>query len=302
MSVRKNIPFDEILEEFRKFYERLEILLREDIGDSPQKDDLVLTVRKLDSIEQRLRKIYQFAIFGESPDGYLIEGDVHLLGNYLRRVEEFLDSLGSNFLKANYERLGYLYDLYNARINLDGDNGCTCEPEPILSVRDVALLGCVDERSVRNAISKGEIKSSKDGSATAIVNAEARRWLSGRRGYKPTKWPGVDMEGLDHVNTISQFTDYLQMRRREIAPSEFTEEFLTASISESPTLDEGLLYGDEVQVSTKDVKTLESGEFPWPISICHHFSVFYKVTERSMTETVMKVFFPDQYQLLFSSD
>jgi len=304
MAVRKNVPFDEILREFRKFYESIETFLRQDVGDHPEQGDLVLTARKMESIEPRLKKIYQFAVFGEDPDGaYMsIDGDIHLLGAYLRNPDEFLYSLGSNFAKAKYEKLDYLYGLYSARITLDGDNGCVEEPQPFLSVQDVALLGCLDERSVRNAISQGDIKSRKDGSATVIQNAEARRWLQDRRGYNPTIWLGKDMDGLDSVKTTSQFTNYLQTRRKEIAPSDSIEDFLSASISEFPTLDAAKLFGNEVHISAKDVQILEGGEFPWPISICYQFSVFYKVTDRSMTETVMKLFFPDQYQLLFSAD
>lgn len=303
MAVRKNIPFDEILEELRKFYESLETFLREDdIGGLEHDKELPLTANKIKTSTARLKKVYRFAVAGEGPDGSLINADIYLLGKYLTNAEELLFGLGSSFSKANYKRLGYLYDLYNARISLDGDNDCIHEPEAFLSVKEIALLGCIDERSVRNAISHGDIKASKDGSATAISNAEARQWLSGRRGYNPTVWTGNDMEGLDRVNTISQFTDYLQTRRKEIATSDSIEDFLSASISESPTLDVTMLFGDEVQISAKDVQILESGEFPWPISICYQFSVFYKVTNLSMTETVMKLFFLDQYQLLFTAN
>jgi hypothetical protein len=80
------------------------------------------------------------------------------------------------------EETGFLADMisrWTARYDLD--NGSD------LSVPGLALLADMNERSVRNATSlEGEARLTLQSDQTA-ANVEARRWLAGRRGFRPTE-------------------------------------------------------------------------------------------------------------------
>lgn len=52
-----------------------------------------------------------------------------------------------------------------------------------LDAKDLAALANMNERSVRNAMAAGDLKTDERG---LVENDEAHRWLSGRRSFKPT--------------------------------------------------------------------------------------------------------------------
>lgn len=57
-----------------------------------------------------------------------------------------------------------------------------------LSIKEIALLADMDERSVRNASNPktpGALKTVQIGKRTMVEPEEAKRWLSGRKGYVP---------------------------------------------------------------------------------------------------------------------
>lgn len=59
-----------------------------------------------------------------------------------------------------------------------------------LTLAEVALLANMDERSVRNAANPklpDPLKTEQVGKRSLVTPEEARRWLSGRRGFIPTK-------------------------------------------------------------------------------------------------------------------
>lgn len=56
-----------------------------------------------------------------------------------------------------------------------------------LTFREVALLARVEERSVRNAASAKELETVRDDTRTYVHVDAARKWLSGRRGFIPSK-------------------------------------------------------------------------------------------------------------------
>lgn len=73
-----------------------------------------------------------------------------------------------------------------------------------LTIQEVALLARMTERSIRNAAapsSSTPLKSDKIEGLTIIKAAEADRWLSGRRGYKPTEFP-EDIEARKEIFSV----------------------------------------------------------------------------------------------------
>lgn len=126
-------------------------------------------------------------------------------------------------LDANTET-GFLADMidrWTARFNLD-DGGT-------LTLAQLATLADMNERSVRNATSlEGEagLKVNQD---QTVDNNEARRWLSGRRGFEPT----VFQKFADDPAALNQ-----QLSKAEIPA--FVAQRLATHFSET-ALDEWLL-------------------------------------------------------------
>lgn len=62
-----------------------------------------------------------------------------------------------------------------------------------LTIREIALLADMDERSVRNAANPAAanpLKTISVGKRTMVEVEEARRWLAGRKGFVPTRREG----------------------------------------------------------------------------------------------------------------
>jgi hypothetical protein len=67
--------------------------------------------------------------------------------------------------------------------------------EEDLTIRDVALLCGLDERTVRNATGsevEGRLVTTKVGGSVYISPADAALWLSGKRNFKPTVFGGAN--------------------------------------------------------------------------------------------------------------
>jgi len=58
-----------------------------------------------------------------------------------------------------------------------------------LTLQELALLADMDERSVRNAASQKQLATEQVGKRSLVTTEEARRWLSGRKGFVLTKFP-----------------------------------------------------------------------------------------------------------------
>lgn len=90
--------------------------------------------------------------------------------------EEFMGVIASD---QSLEHLAHMVHLAEARANLDEGHS--------LTVNELSLLADMNERSVQNATSAaGESRLMVDERGVA-TNAEARRWLAKRRGFKPTQ-------------------------------------------------------------------------------------------------------------------
>ena len=67
----------------------------------------------------------------------------------------------------------------------DGESDFDC-----LTLTEIALLADMDERSVRNAAhpkANNPLKTERMGKRSVVSALEAKRWLSGRRGFTPTQ-------------------------------------------------------------------------------------------------------------------
>lgn len=111
-------------------------------------------------------------------------------------------------------------DAASARAALDGQEGAWNDH---LSTRQLALLADITEGAVRNALSQGGAAG-----LTAIPGAkpvrvsldEARRWLPGRRGFRPTPTGPSDdpvmtdrLRGFDRMEQLTDFVGRHAVRR-----------------------------------------------------------------------------------------
>jgi hypothetical protein len=138
--------------------------------------------------------LYSYAVEGlEPPNGSPVRGDFY----DILCLPGSLQKLPPNLFKV--------YFLAQARHVFDGGSR-EYEDEPVpdgfLTVREVAALADMDERSVRNAMnpkSPDRLTGQPHANRTFIPVAEARRWLKGRRGFQPTK----KADGEDHEALMS---------------------------------------------------------------------------------------------------
>ena len=148
---------------------------------------------------------------------------------------------------------------------------------------EVALLANVDVRTVRNAISSGELISFKneDNGDVYIENAPARRWLHGRRGFKQTV-KSEDALDLECIATPAEFGALLKAQRSRTD---------TAGPDVKPTV-------SHPSVTTEALSQLEAGIFTLPLDAVLPVSDFYLLDRKEFLRCVMRVFFCEELQLL----
>ncbi len=150
-----------------------------------------------------------------------------------------------------------------------------------VSIETLALLASVDIRTVRNAISAGELTSQKMGSNVYIDNASARNWLSGRRSFRPTqmKFVGIDVTS---ISSPAEFGSFLSVQRKKLG----TE------------IDDKKLMLFHPLIDSKAIKEIEMGMFKLPLDTVTPLSDFYQIDRDDFLVTIMKVFYRDQYRAL----
>lgn len=138
---------------------------------------------------RHLSVYYEYAYDARLPAGHA--ETINPYNNLAEHLRDFSEKFGPDAgyfdlcldvvgLDAN-EETGFLADMisrWTARYDLDEGSE--------LSIAQVALLADMNERSVRNATlleGEGRLTVKPD---QAVGNIEARRWLAGRRGFRPT--------------------------------------------------------------------------------------------------------------------
>lgn len=155
-----------------------------------------------------------------------------------------------------------------------------------ITLHKLALLANVDIRTVRNAVSAGDLVTTKMDDEIYLENASARRWLCGRRGFKPTLLKGeAGKQSLDDVNTPAEFAAFLLARRQRV--------------SNKP---EGVANGKLVVLypgaTAQAMQQLEAGVFALPLDATLPIADFYQLDRKSFLNCVMRVFFLDELRLL----
>ena len=153
----------------------------------------------------------------------------------------------------------------------------------VIALTKVALLAGVDIRTARNAASAGELIAFKRDDAVYVENASARRWLRGRRGFKPT------VEALDgaawkveNVRTPGHFASFLQQQRLRIGADPASDKWV----------------GLHPSLTLETLQELEGGVFTLPLDAVFPLADFYDVGRKELLACVMRVFFEEELRLL----
>jgi hypothetical protein len=151
-----------------------------------------------------------------------------------------------------------------------------------VSIGTLALLASVDIRTVRNAISAGELTSQKMGSNVYIDNASARNWLSGRRSFRPTQMKVVGIESVTSISSPAEFGWFLSAQRQKLGNE----------------IDDKKLVLFHPLIDSKAIKEIEMGVFKLPLDTVTPLSDFYQIDRNDFLVTIMKVFYGEQYRAL----
>ena len=150
-----------------------------------------------------------------------------------------------------------------------------------IPLHKLSLLADVDPRTVRNAISAGELKAEKTEDGLIIDNASARKWLQGRRGFKATFSVTGTRITLEQIKNPGEFTSFLKARRSEI---QVDEKFYELHPIEAANIDK-----------------IEQGIFALPINAVFPLADFYQLNRQYFLDCVMRVFFDEQLSVILDS-
>lgn len=158
-----------------------------------------------------------------------------------------------------------------------------------LDVERVALLANVDVRTVRNAISSGALPAD-DG---RIGCSDARAWLLGRKGFKPTIHAHEGAQALPEVDSAEQFGALLRRCRiRRLHEVVTNAEAVLDPLAVELPLD---AYPGLTQEMLREV---EAGVFRLPLNQIAPLADFYGLPRVDFLRCVMRVFFPEQLAIL----
>jgi hypothetical protein len=161
-----------------------------------------------------------------------------------------------------------------------GDGRFALDDGESLEILKVALLAGVDVRTVRNAVSAGDLMTSKQGDNRFVENSSARQWLHGRKGFKPTVHRNeLDISDLAEIDSPAAFGAFLADRRERLGIS-------SSLVPLAPF------------VSSEALEKLEAGYFPLPLDAVFPVADYYQISRPDFLETVMGVFFADELSAL----
>ena len=224
---------------------------------------------------QTMSDIYDYAVNGVVPEGdddCCTEIDAYDIINFVDTSEDPVSQDWFNIIQMGDCRFGL-------------DEGTA------FSLKKLALLANVDIRTVRNAISSGDLIIDNEAVRPSlnpdreifIDNASARRWLHGRRGFKPTVYQSSEKtQPLESIKTPSEFGVFLTNRRQQLGLQEQGVKLLVLHPSATP----------------KAIEQLEAGIFTLPLDAVFPIADFYQLDRKTFLQCVMRVFFFDEMQML----
>jgi len=148
-----------------------------------------------------------------------------------------------------------------------------------LDLDRIALLASVDIRTVRNAVSAGDLVAEQG----FVDNAIARRWLHGRKGFKPTVVSSsAENLALEDIRTAAEFGAFLKKQREQIGLKDGNQKLTIFH----PCANAGTM------------QQLEAGVFTLPLDAVFRVADFYQLSRKALLESVMRIFFSEELDAL----
>jgi len=219
---------------------------------------------------QLLEAVFEYATNGvmlpiayDAPDGLVLDANEVLM-------------LVSSYEAQPSKEWDDIIAMADGRFSLDAGH-------PI-DIYKVALLAGVDLRTARNAASSGELVTFKNDNFVFVESASARSWLMGRKNFKPTVVP-EETASLRDVRTAVEFASFL-VAAREKRGLDFE------------TDPRGVAHP---AVTAEALKKLEQGVFELPLDAVFPLAEFYALDAKAFLETVMRVFYRAELDVLTKS-
>jgi hypothetical protein len=144
-------------------------------------------------------------------------------------------------------RCRHVVDMAIGRWNLECDDGRN------LTVRHLALLAGMTEATVRNSLSNEQIRT--QGKPAALASEVAAKWLSGRKGFVPTRHEQNKREFWDaHTRNRLMASRLLSGMRELLADLSMTPEALAKKAQLPARAVSDFLAG---QIDVSDLRTIE---------------------------------------------
>lgn len=230
---------------------------------------------------RELSALYEYAINGVVDSEYDTQyADRSYIVTNGAAIIEVLSS-GEGRLSPEWTEI---YTMGDGRFCLDGGER--------ISLLKLALLARVDLRTVRNAASAGHLVTCKEEKmleqdTVFAENASARRWLLGRKGFKPTLLTNLEREQIGEINSPSGFGSFLAQQRKDVEEVLDAADIAKRSVNH-PSVNQGA------------INQLESGVFTLPLDAVFPIADYYQVSRKEMLECVMRVFFSEELSMLAS--
>jgi hypothetical protein len=168
------------------------------------------------------------------------------------------------------------------KIIMMGDGRFSLDTGGDIEIMKLALLADVDIRTVRNAVSSGELTSNKVDNIVFITNRSALLWLSNRRAFKPTKFITSAKKELVAINGAVELGAFLQSKRESMGLE----------------LPRQSIHAGKSVIQPSDLRHLESGVFDLPLYTVDALADFYQIPKVELLNIIMSVFFPDYLRLI----
>lgn len=160
-----------------------------------------------------------------------------------------------------------------------GDGRFALDTGSDIEIAKLALLADVDIRTVRNAVSAGELKADKVNNTVYVTHQSAISWIGNRRAFKPTRFISSLEPELKNIKSPTELGAFLSSRREALA-----------------------LTKNSTDIEASDIKHLESGAFRLPLSAVSSLADHYQIPEDEFLSAVMRVFFPEQLRLILGAN
>ena len=233
-------------------------------------------------IARLMSRFYHYAYHGIAPR------DEHIM-DFVANAEDFIESVRAaehvsinNHYGSGNGVCVHIYELGFARWCLD-HNGS-------VNLKQLALLAGLDEGTVRNAASKSgdkKLRTSKTLEGRTYVDSEvAYAWLSSKRGFVPTVWHEPDEESdPSDFSDVAGFIRFIRWKRKS----------QKLSVGDAAKATHIPLFSEERWAA------IENGLETPAVTDFGGIAGALKVSEPWLTDKLMAIFYPRQYEMLKGS-